>query len=235
MSGRHVNRRVHILEVSTTTVLVLLLASCACAFVYYWKLNCTLAKALELDDLQATHNLVKYGADTLIRTRSGRTVLALAVVHRDRELAELALDRGAVADTKVVGTRPFLYPSSNIPVLVASIMNNDTQMALLLLKKGANPDGELAAPGMPLYWAVLHGNSEIVSELLRQRARIDGYATAALPVAVYKGYTRIVRLLLKAGVSPRGPRWDGKTPLTIAREEGHREISELLVRYGATR
>jgi len=55
----------------------------------------------------------------------------------------------------------------------------------------------------------------------------------ALIEASEKGYTEIVKLLLKAGADVNAEDGDGRTALILAKEQGYIEIVDLLKKAGA--
>jgi len=77
-------------------------------------------------------------------------------------------------------------------------------MTKMLLDKGANPNSVERGRGrMPLHWAAFCGRKTVAEMLLAHGAKMD---------------TRD---------------WDGKTPLSLAKEGGPTEIDELLRKHGA--
>jgi len=91
--------------------------------------------------------------------------------------------------------------------------------------------------GTPLHVAMSQEKIGVVECLLAHRANVNLKAsdgTTALHMAVRFGRTEFVRQLLSKGANPNsiaGP--NGKTPLDLAEDKGHKEITTLLRSNGA--
>jgi len=86
-------------------------------------------------------------------------------------------------------------------------------------------------PGQrPLYDAACHGHRDVAGLLIANGAVVDG---RSLSEAVRYGYRDVVKLLIAKGVDVNAKDNDGKTPLALAKSEGHEKMIELLRRHGA--
>jgi hypothetical protein len=101
-----------------------------------------------------------------------------------------------------------------------------------LLARGINPDFENHQLISPLWITAKRGRWNVVELLLGtglvqvNSRNIDGQPPLFWPAA--KGYVDTVRLLLQAGADYRIADKDGNTPLSIAEENGHYEIVEMM-------
>ena len=89
--------------------------------------------------------------------------------------------------------------------------------------------GELTA-------AVMNGDAETVSRLIRQNADVNAIerdGTNALQWAIYNENLAIVRNLLNAGADPEAANREGMTPLVLAAMSGNVELVEVLLDAGA--
>ncbi len=108
-----------------------------------------------------------------------------------------------------------------------------------LLDHGANPNFCGWKSMSPLHVAALHGDQEIVDQLLKAGAYLD-YRNApdhgdftALTVAIESKNNDIVKKLLRAGANPNMTTYDSLTPMHIAAKEGNSKAAKLLVIYRA--
>jgi len=118
------------------------------------------------------------------------------------------------------------------------------ETVLALLDAGVDPNATSGFDNTALLYAVMHGFSEIASILLARGADpniANGYGYSPLIMAVLHGNLPIAVELLAYGAlwtamikenDEVGP--VGGTPLSIANDLGHAEITELLVKAGAT-
>ena len=76
--------------------------------------------------------------------------------------------------------------------------------------------------------ALIDGNVDV------NASSIGGSKSTALCFAASKGHLDIVNALIAAGADVNKARWNGDTPLDIARRGGHREVEAALTAVGAT-
>jgi len=89
----------------------------------------------------------------------------------------------------------------------------DEELVKLLLGSGASPNAETLS---------------IISKLVKRNSHTPAYYNTVLHEAVEKNALRIVKALLAAGADRTRLDHEGKTPLAIAREKGHKEVAKLL-------
>jgi ankyrin repeat protein len=145
-------------------------------------------------------------------------------------MVRLLLDEGVDPST-------ILYGGSRIAttaLYIAASHGNDA-IVELLIEKGANVNLK-NSPGQPLVIAVTNNRKTVVRILLEQGAdpntrRHDNMT--ALCIAVMKGATEIIDMLLNKGaLTELGDSWIG-TPLQAAIRKNRFKITELLLENGA--
>jgi ankyrin repeat protein len=118
----------------------------------------------------------------------------------------------------------------------------DTARVQQLLDRGANVNKRSVNWGrLPLICAAKYGHAALVEQLLNKGADInamDAQGWTALAIAAYYGHSDCVKVLLDHGPNLNqetfgiylfaGDNQVGKTALTLAREQGHNEIAELI-------
>ncbi|EAW19824.1 ankyrin repeat domain-containing protein [Aspergillus fischeri NRRL 181] len=155
----------------------------------------------------------------MIMSRSGYT-----------DMVRLLLDEGVDPET-------ILYPGSQIATTALYIAASHGHDAIvqLLIEKGANVNLEKSL-GQPLVVAVSHNRKTVVRILLEKGAdpnarRYDNMP--ALCIAVTKGFTEIVEMLLDMGaLTDLGGSWI-RTPLQEAVRKNRFKITRLLLQKGA--
>jgi hypothetical protein len=124
--------------------------------------------------------------------------------------------------------------------LVESAKSGDLEGIKEALAKGANIEAGYYSSYPPLYAASLTGHEDAVALLLDNGAdpdRVDTFGGTPLKVAAYYGHKGAVEVLIEKGadVCLTSANDDGKIirPLDTARQEGRKEIEEILVNAGA--
>lgn len=88
----------------------------------------------------------------------------------------------------------------------------------------------------PVASAAASGDLAEVQRLLDRGASVDAYCIdyqfPALVGAAARGHVEVVELLLRRGANPSLRNSDGRSALRLARENGHKEVLELLETYG---
>jgi len=87
----------------------------------------------------------------------------------------------------------------------------------------------------PLWGAAWDGHNDAIQFLLDRGADVNampGFGMTPLMVAAYEGHESTVRLLLSRGADANAEN-DGETALTLAKQNGNREIARLLRQAGA--
>jgi ankyrin repeat protein len=101
-----------------------------------------------------------------------------------------------------------------------------------LIKRGAEIEPKLLIDFTPLHLACQNNNIEIVHELIKYGALVNGKQFRNVPsclwVACYRGHTELVKILLSYGADKNFKDIKKKTPLDIAKDKGYTEIIEIL-------
>ena len=182
-----------------------------------------LDQALDAGDFRKAGRLLDGGLDVNKIVSHGTTRLTEACILGRPDIAAFLIRRGARLDqADWIGMVPLGYAANN----------NRPAMVDLLLKAGAKVDGAKGgAP--PLQAAAGYGHIGIIRRLLRAGARIDAVddrKMTALMAAAWEGSTEAVQVLLSAGADRKlRNRW-GETALDCARQKGHREIEQILLK-----
>jgi ankyrin repeat protein len=190
------------------------------------------------------------------RSRTGDSAILTAVYHRQKEIVNLLVARGAAlsifeacAAGEIEHVERLLDGDADRSALNAHSDDGWTPLHLaaffghakiveLLLSRGAdvaarsrNPNGNT-----PLH-AALVGNHRLVAGLLIGCDADVNAADAAgwrpLHLAAANNNLDAIKALVAQGADVAAGNGEGLTPLTIAQEKNHREAAALLRRYGA--
>jgi len=154
----------------------------------------------------------------------GLTPLRLAVAIGNVAAAAWLLEQGADIN--------LILPKDGRTPLTDAVFRNRPEVAQLLLDKGADVaiadnDGNTA-----LLFAIKSGNAALAKSLLDHGANLGDrdryYRRNALHWTAIKGHPDMVRLLLERGADAMATDSLGRTPLTYARQYGHRSAEALL-------
>ena len=188
--------------------------------------------------------------------RGGESAILTAVYHRQKEIVNLLVARGAAlsifeacAAGELEHVERLLEDGPDPSAINAHGTDGWTPLHLaaffghakiveLLLSRGAdvaarsrNPNGNT-----PLH-AALAGNHKLVAGLLIGRGADVNAADAAgwrpLHLAAANNNLDAIKALVAQGADVAAGNGEGLTPLTIAQEKSHREAAALLRRYGA--
>lgn len=126
-----------------------------------------------------------------------------------------------------------------------AIEAHDMDLLTLALSRGDDPN---ALGAEPLGWQPLHaaieeleygGPIEALVLLLRYGAKVDAYDaqqdTTPLLMAVFRGQTAAICILLTAGADPNVVGSEGDSPLRWSVEQHNLEMAAMLLRCGATK
>ncbi|KAL6886872.1 Pfs, NACHT, and ankyrin domain protein [Trichoderma evansii] len=105
-----------------------------------------------------------------------------------------------------------------------------------LIHEGINPDMKNIKGETPLWIAAANGREAIVKNLA-QRTDVDvnsmsisGRSPLFWPS--WRGYERVVAILMEAGADPRYADMDGNTAVIVAKQNGHERVARILERVG---
>jgi ankyrin repeat protein len=186
------------------------------------------------------------------RSRTGESAILTAVYHRQKEIVNLLVARGApltlfeacaageveraerLAEASTINT----YSADGwTPLHLAAFFGHAKIVELLLARdadvtaRSRNPNGNT-----PLH-AALVGNFKLVAGLLIGREADVNAADAAgwrpLHLAAANNNMDAIKALIAQGADVTADNGEGRTPLSLATEKNHREAAALLRRYGA--
>jgi uncharacterized protein len=107
------------------------------------------------------------------------------------------------------------------------------ETARVLLNAGADVNGE-KGESSPLIWVVFteQPNLKLVKLLIDHGADVNWHGglekETPLHYAAKYGNIELAKLLLKANADPKSKKYNGKTPLDLAKETKHEDIVKLL-------
>jgi len=186
------------------------------------------------------------------RSRTGESAILTAVYHRQKEIVNLLVARGAtlsifeacaageverVERLVNAGTINDYSPDGWTPLHLAAFFGH-TKIAELLLAHDADVSARSRNPNgnTPLH-AALAGNHKFVAGLL-----IGGGADVNAPdaagwrplhLAAANNNLDAIKALIAQGADVAAGNGEGKTPLSLAQEKNHREAVAFLRRHGA--
>ncbi|MFT4019298.1 MAG: ankyrin repeat domain-containing protein [Agriterribacter sp.] len=187
-------------------------------------------ESVKKNDITAVKKLLNNGVDVNTRDKSGRSLLLIATIQQQAEMAKLLVTHSADVNLQADNLdSPFLYAgASGQPALVK-----------LFLANGARFDLFNRYNGTALIPACERGHVEIVTILANTKGfpidHVNRLGWTALLEAVILGngsesYQQIVQVLKDAGANLTIADKDGVTPLQHARSRGFKEIAEILER-----
>ena len=136
-----------------------------------------------------------------------------------------------------IGAEPNVVDYNGVTALMYAIVKNDMKTAQIFVNypKAIN-FREPRFSMMPLMWAMIHGDTNIVKLLLSKTTDVDTKdkdGWTALHYAVIHGRKDCVRTLVTHKANINAQDNDGKTPLMRASENGEEQIVRHLVENGA--
>jgi len=158
-----------------------------------------------------------------IKTAKGDTPLLIASTYDRTDMVRLLLENGAKPDKKC---------------LWAAIRNGNENIARQLIDNGVdvhNLDDWEEGKYSVLHAAAVCGYTNIAKLAIEKGCDINAknsIGQTPLLLASALGKTEVVELLIKCGADVNEP-WDLETPLSNAKERGHRDVVKLLKEAGA--
>ncbi|RTZ49608.1 ankyrin repeat domain-containing protein [Chryseobacterium arthrosphaerae] len=180
------------------------------------------------NDIAGVKSALDNGADVNTRDKKGRSLLLIATIERQTEMAKLLVS--CKADVNLQDDQldsPFLYAGAS----------GQTELVRLFLENGARFDVFNRYNGTALIPACERGHVETVKVLVKTKGfpvnHINRLGWTALMEAVILGngtqkYQEIVKILKDNGADLTIPDRSGKTPLQHAEELGFAEIAQIL-------
>ncbi|XP_035507384.2 ankyrin repeat domain-containing protein 50 isoform X1 [Scophthalmus maximus] len=163
------------------------------------------------------------------RAYDGHSALSAALLEGHAEVAELLMRRGADTDVRDAEGRPLLY---------LLVLEGRLEMATLLIEKGGVPLESRDSEGRTaLHVASWQGSVEMVDLLLKHGANPNAQDTEGRPPmhsVAWTGHAEVGRRLLDTrNVLIDLACHQGATSLSIAAQEGHTNIVEMLLERAA--
>lgn len=157
------------LEFLSVALLAVILSGTGAGY-YLWaeqqkNLRREMREAIDAQDCGAMLRLFRRGAPAQVTGKLGVTPLVVALWQKDREVAFLALDRGA--DVNAGG--------SQTPVIIWALQ--DDQLLRRVIETGANVDARDHDGVTPLMWAARGQSLQTVQLLLRHGAKVNLQST----------------------------------------------------------
>jgi len=172
--------------------------------------------------------LLAHGAEFDAKDKSGNTPFHFAVKNGHWILIYLLMDKGAI-----ISKDDNLLPDEGASL--HAVWGNQADVLKQLLDHGADVNTADRWGWSLLHYAAYDG--DMTKMLLEKGANPNTVererGRTPLHWAVFKNRKTKAETLLAHGANMDARDWYGKTPLSLAKEEGHTEIIELLRKHGA--
>jgi uncharacterized protein len=188
------------------------------------------------------------------RGRTGESAILTAVYHRQKEIVNLLVARGATLTIfeacaageverveRLMGSERSTLNQFGAdgwtPLHLAAYFGHN-KIAEMLLAQGADVTARSRnSTGNTALHAALAGNHKLVAGLLLGHGADVNAADAAgwrpLHLAAANNNIDVMSALIAQGADVNAPNGEGQTALSIAQERNHREAAALLRRHGA--
>ncbi len=183
--------------------------------------NTPLTLAIRSQKTNIIEALLGNGADPDAKDRNGNTPLYYAVKGNMSEITDVLIE--AEADIRKL-------PDTALPYAVRYGME-DISYELISSAKNINAADEEG--NTALYYAVKLDSAELVSELIRAKAKPSKGKHNPLSLAISRGYEDIAQILIDAGTDFNALDENGDTPLTLSVGFDKIEIARSLIEKGA--
>ena len=188
--------------------------------------------ASQRNDTALASLLLNANADVNAQDLNGCTALSGACYHDNDEMMQCLLK--AKANPNICSKNSV----SPLNVYIASFDSKSSTVAALL-KAGADPNiSDIFYNRSPLHMACFHGHKDIVSLLLKAKAKVnalDCEGNTPLCLAAYTCHEEAIKHLLEAGADTElENNSHGWTPIFYAVANGHLGIVKHLIHHGAS-
>ncbi len=187
-------------------------------------------KPLHLAALKGSTNLVSYlltqGAEVNSRNKFGQTPLHRAMIEGHYVVARLLIDAHAEVNGR--------DNQGVIPVHVAAHRRHGS-LVELLLKHGAEVDAQDAFRRRPINMSIMGSSDESLRALVKAGADynfIDNYGNSFLHLAAGGGSPALVKTFLELKLGVNAVNAAKFTPAHFAAQGGHKEVLEVLDKWG---
>ncbi|HEX2845168.1 MAG TPA: ankyrin repeat domain-containing protein [Chitinophagaceae bacterium] len=190
--------------------------------------NQDILNSVKKNDIQDVSKALESGADVNIADNNKRSLLLIATINEQTEMAKLLIKHGANVNRQADNLdNPFLYAGAS----------GQTELVQLFLEHGARFDLFNRYNGTALIPACERGHVETVRLLANTKGfpvdHVNRLGWTALMEAIVLGdgskkYQQIVQILKDAGSKLDIPDHDGVTPLQHAQSRGFKEIVNIL-------
>jgi ankyrin repeat protein len=186
------------------------------------------------------------------RSRTGDSAILTAVYHRQKEIVNLLVARGAalslfdacaageierVERTLDASTTDTYSADGWTPLHLAAFFGHPKIVELLLAQNADVTARSRNANGNTPLHAALAGNHKLVAGLLIGRGAdvnaADANGWRPLHLAAANNNLDAIHALIAQGADVAMSNGEGLTPLSIAQEKNHREAAALLRKFGA--
>lgn len=196
-------------------------------------MNEQLIQAAERKETETIKRLIEEGVDINTKDSEGRTATMIATYHNDVDTAKALIKAGADVNIQDnMKNNPFLYAGAEGYV----------EILKLTIEAGADPTITNRYGGTALIPASEHGYVDVIKELLT-KTDIDvnhvndlGWTALMEAIVLNNGGERqqqAIQLLIDHGADVNIPDRNNVTPLQHARENGFKEIEQILLTAGA--
>ena len=179
--------------------------------------------AIKANDVPAMRKMAGGDFDDKTKDAEGDGGLHVAAAAGSMEAGEYLLNKGHSVDAAGAGGRT---------PLMAAVLADRPEMVKWLLRQGADPKVKDSGGFMALMLASTEGKTKSVEELAPyHREDLD----SALLLAALVGQADVIDVLTNYGASVYARMADGRTPLMLAAQNGHKKAAALLIDIGASR
>ncbi|WP_082631761.1 ankyrin repeat domain-containing protein [Cytobacillus praedii] len=195
--------------------------------------NEQLIQAAERKETETIKRLVEEGIDINTKDSEGRTAIMIATYNNDVDTAKVLIKAGADVNIQDnLKNNPFLYAGAEGYV----------EILKLTIESGADPTITNRYGGTALIPASEHGYVNVIKELLANTDtdvnHVNDLGWTALLEAIIlndgdEKQQQAVQLLIDYGADVNIPDKNNVTPLKHARENGFKEIEQILLKAGA--
>lgn len=184
-------------------------------------------RAIIRGELPAVSEYLQMGGDPELKNKNGDTLLHLAAINNQVEIAELLL----ISEAEV-NSRNYVYAAP----LHLAVEKGLEDMLDLLTRYGAELEARNNRGKTPLHIAAIHGRKTCATRLLDKGADIHACMEKSmnpLHLAAWYGQSEIARRLIELGADINATNEDGNSALHFAAFNGQVKVIKILMVSGA--